>query len=46
MTETQTGEQPDLLTSAVRRVFREQVEGKDGGEPDAAVNEKSPLSQG
>ena len=46
MTETRSGEQPERLTSAVRCVFREQVEGKDGGEPDAAVNDKSPLSQG
>ena len=44
--ETRSGEQPERLTSAVRRVLGEQVEGKDGGEPDAAVNDKSPLSQG
>lgn len=40
MTDKQTGEQTDLLTLAVRRVYREQVEGKNGDDEPAAPTKR------
>lgn len=40
MTDKQSGEQPDLLTLAGRRVYREQVEGKSVDEEATAPAER------